>query len=195
MRREMEATEKQVEFQPERLTGKAFEKLLVEQHQVYRQNRQASVGRYGVQVSILGDDKTVVMQSLPDFEGVDAFGRQYIFDAKVCSQSSFGLAKYRFETRGARRRQLSHMLERSGYGVKCGFLIHWNARELKTRSEGVETFWFPVHPRMIFWKEFESGERKSINRKDCEEYGFRVNWSTKSRGTKLRPDWLAKFGV
>lgn len=191
----MEATEKQVEFQPERLTGKAFEKLLVEQHQVYKKANAASVGRYGVQVSIIKEGEKVVMQSLPDFEGIDQTSTCYIFDAKVCSQASFALDKYRDETKGSRRRQLNHMMERSRFGAFCAFLIHWNARELKTKSEPAETFWFPIHHSSFFWIQFECGEIKSINRDDCREYGSKIEWRKSPKGRKHRPDWLAAFGV
>lgn len=181
------------------MTGKELEKLIVEINGIYREMGIASVGRYGVQASIMAGDrpgemKTVVMQSLPDFEGdcvLNPLFRQHlIFDAKVCGQASFVLSKYRTETKGSRSRQLRHMLDRSRFGADCFFLIHWTERQLKTKHEPAITYRFPVLEN-DFWTQFERGEIKVLTRADCAEYGTEVHWRTAGdRGTKPRPDYL-----
>ena len=159
----------------------------------------------------LGRRASVIqVQSLPDFEGIFLQFRDVpsprgtynerkpvIFDAKVCSQASWGLDPYREvpgQKKGARRRQLTHMYERSDFGATCFFLIHWNERELKTKYEPAETFLFPVtrQDRHVgeFWNAFEAAEVKSINREDCRNYGKLVPWTTIGRGRTLRPDWI-----
>lgn len=174
----------------EQLTGKEFEALVKQRCDQLRLAKLASIGRYGVQAARRKDD-WVIMQSLPDFEGCSREGRQAIFDCKVCSAASFDLSPYRRETNGAKSRQLSHMLERSQYSARCFFLIHWNGRSLKTRSEDAETWAFPVKHGHPFWDSFESGEVKSINRKDCESYGQFVKWTLLNPADrKHRPDVL-----
>jgi len=178
-----------------RLTGADFEKSLIEVHASYKRARIAAFNRYGVQ-SYHNGTEWIQMQSLPDFEGCvkqQPHGRHVIYDAKVCSQASFSLAYYRKESRKNKSRQLEHMLDRSSFGSTCFFLIHWNERQLKTKSEPAETWIFPVEYNR-FWRAFLSGEVKSINRKDCEIHGTRVEWRTPPRGRKPRPDFLNAWG-
>lgn len=173
------------------LKGSQFEGLVKERCDQLRILGLASIVRYGVQASRRADD-WVIHQSLPDFEGVTRDGRQAIFDAKVCSQASFSLDKYRKSTGGSRSRQITHMFERSAYRVRCFLLIHWNARETKTKTEPAVTYAFPVKLAHPFWESFEAGEVKSIRRMDCESYGFEIPWTLTGRmDRKLRPDVLA----
>lgn len=182
---------------PTRLTGKEFERILVARHDEYRKYGHASVGRYGVQAVHTGDNQIVAIKSLPDFEGVSEwFGnRHIIFDAKVCSQASFNLSKYRElpGKSGDRRRQLTHMLERADFGSICFFLIHWNERELKKETIPAQTWMVPVSTSIEFWNRFERGEVKSLKLADCEEFGFEVVWKSFASGRTLRPDWLRKL--
>jgi penicillin-binding protein-related factor A (putative recombinase) len=175
----------------EHLTGAKFEAIVKERCVQLKNLRLADIGRYGVQAVRTGD-AWQVMQSLPDFEGVTREGRQAIFDAKVCSQSSFALDKYRPDTKGSRSRQLRHMLDRSEFGVRCFFLIHWNERQLTTRKEPAITYAFPVELWHPFWRSFLAGEIKSIKRTDCETFGHAIAWNhVSSTDRKLRPDILA----
>lgn len=179
--------------------GRDFENVILQRltHESDRKNCHA--GRYGVQVAIVGKErdgrpKYQPMRSLPDFEGTLPGGRQFIFDAKVCSASKFDLQDYRLndEVRGSKCRQLRHLLQRSSFGVVAFFLIHWNSRELKTKSEPAETFAFPVRRECPFWRAFLMGEIKAIRRADCHELGARVRWNRLSRSErKVRPDVLA----
>lgn len=173
-----------------RLTGTEFEKLVVERCLEYRRDRLAHISRCGVQ-AVRTKDGWQVIPSLPDFEGVDSSGRQFIFDCKVCSQPSFDLSKYRSEIKGARSRQLRHMLERAAFSCQCFFLLHWNARNGKTFSLPAETFVFPVSFSSEFWQSFERGETRSITRDDCVACGSRCEWNTRAAGRKPRPDFLA----
>lgn len=180
----------------DRLTGSDFEKLVVEQNAIYERERIACIGRYGVQSAMApvqgqpGRFESIQMQSLPDFEGSFWDGKHIIFDTKVCSQASFPWAKYRTETRGARSRQLKHMLRRSMFGARCFFLMHWNARELSKKVIPAATYILPVHHRMEYWSQVESLEVRSLTLSDCEEHGLPVRWTTNGRGTKERPDYL-----
>ena len=186
----MEATQSA----PAKLDGKQLEAAIVAVNGIYRANGYASIGRYGVQAVGRPHDWTI-MQSLPDFEGdimpgvSHGVGGHVIFDAKSCSQSSFGLSKYRDETKGSKRRQLNHMLDRSQYGATCFFLIHWNERMLKTKSDPPSTWKFPVAANW-FWNDFLDGGVRSITRDACEEYGTQVEWRTQPGGRTLRPDYL-----
>lgn len=168
--------------------GKSFESVCLEVSRIVEANGQATFGRYGVQASMI-DGQWSPVASLPDCEGITAIdARQFVFDAKVCSAASFPLAKYT-ERRSNQKRQLDHMLKRADFGATCFFLIHFNARHLKTKSEPTETFAFPVYLEHHLWQSFERREIMSISRSDCADYGVRVDWICHSdRGTKLRPD-------
>lgn len=175
--------------------GRAFEQLVLER---LRSSRECDAGRYGVQTTVIGSNndgtpRLVAIKSLPDIEGVFDGGRQFIFDCKVCSAASFDLTKYRLtdEQKGSKSRQLSHMLSRAGHGAVCFFLIHWNARELKTKTEGAETYAFPVRRDHQFWKDFLASETATIRRADCYEYGVKVEWDlAHERERKERPNVL-----
>lgn len=178
------------QFPAERLDGKAFESILVDRHSEYRKLNIASIGSYGVQCVNYGTGP-VEVKSLPDFEGITQDARQIIFDAKVCSQASFNLSPYRIvPEKGKKWRQLKHMLERSRFNATCFFLIHWNERELKKKYEPPITYAFPVCLNE-FWERFEAAEVKSINRSDCQRFGYEIEWNTLGNARTPRPDWLA----
>jgi len=157
------------------LTGKEFEDIIARWARALGDS--GSIVRYGVQaVNTGGNQGVITIKSLPDFEGILTGSlRQYIWDCKVCSQASFDLSPYR----DRKKRQLNHMLERSRFGAYCGFLIHWNPRELKTKSFPAETFWFPVRHDCPFWGAFAAAEQSRITRDDCREYGEEMIWSGK----------------
>lgn len=192
------------------LSGKEFESIIIEQSDHYRSNEVASIGRSGVQASVIPDGRggveTRLLQSLPDFEGdcliggdglnlSPAMDRQHIhlkFDAKVCSSASFDWTRYRKETRGSKWRQLTYMLDRSRFGAKCFFLIHWNERKLTKSTVAPKTYIIPVQFEDPYWSRVESMQVRSLSLGDCEEMGQEVQWvlnTTRSR--KYRPDFLA----
>jgi penicillin-binding protein-related factor A (putative recombinase) len=127
----------------------------------------------------------MIVPSLPDFEGVIyGSGRQIIVEAKVCSQSSYPL----FATNKKRPKQIDHMLERAEFGALCFLLIHWNERHLVKTSFPAETFAIPVLDNH-FWRTYQAVEQKSLDRQQCELYGFRIPWNLySSRASKETPD-------
>lgn len=177
-----------------RLEGKELEGLIKERAAEYLAMNLADITACGVQCVVSGSnpDKSpiwTIIRSLPDFEGATSFGTQFIFDCKVCSQASFDLSKYRAEVKGPKSRQLRHMQKRSRFHVPCFFLMHWNAREGVTFSQAAKTYLFPVEDNE-FWQAFESAEKRSITRKDCQDYGVECKWSIYGQGRKPRPDVL-----
>lgn len=173
---------KQADIEIPRLNGKQFERIIIARMQMEQRRGEAICGRYGVQVSMV-ENKWIPIESLPDFEGLLANGQWFTFDAKVCSAASFPLHDDKFK-----RRQLSHFLDRSDFGAICFLLLHFNARELKARTDEAETWAFPVSRNHPFWREFDAGEVKSISRLSCQEYGVRVEWEMSSRERNAKPD-------
>jgi penicillin-binding protein-related factor A (putative recombinase) len=137
--------------------------------------------------------RTQQMQSNPDFEGLlPPRGRQFIFDAKVCSQASFSLDK---ESK-SQSRQLLHLLERDEYGAICFYLIHFPQRVLAKSIDPDQTWAFPVSRQHPFWQQFDRGEVKRVTRADCEEYAVPVEWNVLEGGRTERPDIvMAIYGV
>lgn len=173
----------------QKMTGASFERVISERNEEYRKYGMAEVSKCGVH-AIRSKDGWQVIPSFPDYEGVVKPGLQFVFDAKVCTQASFDLSKYREETRGPRARQIRHMFRRSRYGVPSFFLIHWNGRDLKSKSYPAQTFVLPVSGDIVLWERFMAAEQKSLTREDCEEFGIRVQWNSIGRGRKVRPDYL-----
>lgn len=171
------------------LTGKGLEELVKERSAEYKAMRLAHITASGVQ-AVRTNEEWIILQSLPDFEGVTSFATQFVFDCKVCSQASFDLSKYRSEIKGPKSRQLRHMFERARFGVPCFFLMHWNSRAGVTFKEDAGTFLFPIDEQMEFWKEFDRAEKRSITRKDCVSYGVPCSWNIYGQGRKPRPDVL-----
>jgi len=179
-----------------KITGNDFEKLILFRAAFMESQGILSLGRYGVQARMVhGEpDKNgtpnapgwMVVPSYPDFEGVIApFGQQIIIEAKVCSQASYPI----YATGKKRPKQIAHMLKREKFGAVCYLLIHFNERVLKTRVEPAQTFAIPVKDGAKLWDEYESGERKSLTRADCEEFGIIVPWDVYSfRASKLSPN-------
>lgn len=177
-----------------KITGKRFEKLIDERLAWCRKNMLADAGKYGVQGAFQPEGEWRAQPSKPDYEGVVVGGRQFVFDAKVCSQSSFNLDKYTTKIvdgkkkRGSRRRQIDFMYNRSQFGAVCGLLIHWNPRELTRKTYCAETYWLPVSRDSSFWQCVESGSIRSITRSDCRMVGIRVDWTMTGRKTDPVPE-------
>lgn len=175
---------------PASLRGKELERLCLVDADWRARRLHYTMGRYGVQVSMRTDAATgkltmTPLSSLPDFEGVQPGGRQFILETKVTSGASFPLNDDKFK-----RRQLSHMLIRSRYQVRCLLLIHFNARHLRTRDDPAATWAFPVQEDHPFWEEFDRGEVKSISRTWCAAYGIRVQWWIPKGSRVPRPNLL-----
>lgn len=152
-----------------------------------------TIGRYGVQARMMknpasGRAEWQVVPSLPDFEGTLAGGRQIIIEAKTCSQASYPL----YQTQEKRPKQIAHMMKRSRFGALCFLLLHFNRRELKTKTEEATTYAIPVSRESKFWAEYENGGHKNLTRDEAELYGIRIPWNCHStRASKLTPDLTA----
>lgn len=182
----------------ETLDGSEFEDRVVLCVNSLRADKKASFARPGVYANVFkrykdGTVRAKLIRSLPDFQGV--FGlpqREVIFDCKVCSQASLNLSKYRIDESGDRSRQLRHMFERADFGSACFLLVHWNKRELKTKSFSAVTYAMPVSRLHPFWTDFTAGTEKALQRSHCAEYGVEVEWVADGRQTILRPNlWPA----
>jgi penicillin-binding protein-related factor A (putative recombinase) len=165
------------------MTGKEFEKLIQLQMDAEERRGNATMSRYGVHAVFI-DGKWTPINSLPDFEGVLRGGRQFVFDAKVCSSR----ASLPLNESKVTERQLRHLLKRARFGAVTFLLIHFPERVLKTKTTPAETFAFPVYPESEFWLRVESGEIKSICREDCHVLAASVEW-IEGRG-RPRPDLL-----
>ena len=190
----------EVKTPDDRFTGAGFQDIVNRRCKELKELRLSSIGLYGVMASVVGvkngRPETIVRRSFPDFEGAfDRRGIQTIFDTKVESSASFALSRYGPGLTETKRLQLTKMYDRAEYGCPCFFLIHWNKRKLKKRTDEAVTYAFPVSRDHCFWQGVERGEEKSINRSHCEEYGYVVPWSVirlsrSSRARGARPDVL-----
>lgn len=177
---------------PASLTAKEFEQLCLIDSAWSEERSLYTMGRYGVSLTYMknpesGQVETRALRSLPDFDGVlPPRGRQFVADAKVCSQASLMLHESHFSDR-----QLLHLNRRANFGAVAFLLIHFNRRVLKTRIDEAGTWAFPVHENHPFWRQFQRAELRSISRINCEEYGVEVRWHVPPRSKKARPNLLA----
>ena len=172
---------------PTTLKGKEFEELLLHRARYHDEPKgNYMLNRYGVMASFNKGNWTPI-KSLPDFDMVVPPGFQCVFDTKVCSQPAYDLSG---GTSKSFKHQYKFMQRKSLMGAACFLLMHFNKRELKTRTDEAFTTLFPV--RMFpFWEEYETGERKKLTRDDAKTHGIEVEWTTTSdRGTKFTPDLL-----
>ena len=80
------------------------------------------------------------------------------------------------------------MLNRAKFGALCFILLHFNPRELKTKSEPAATYAIPVLDDH-FWRMYEAGEIRSLTREDAMLNGHEIPWNLYSeRAHKLTPD-------
>lgn len=165
------------------MNGKEFEKLIQQQMDREESRDNATMARYGVHAVFI-DEKWTPIHSLPDFEGILPGGRQFVFDAKVCSSR----ASLDLNDDKLKKRQLKHLLTRAKFGAISFILIHFPERVLKTKTTPALTVAFPVDGRMSFWQRVDSGEIKSLGRQDALEIGVTVSW-TEGRGNP-KPDLL-----
>jgi len=173
------------------LTGREFEELCNERGYALHNQGAVDMNRYGVMANYKGFSNgkpdIQVLRSLPDFEGVlPPSGRQFIFDCKVCSQSSFDLRPYQED--GDRRRQLLHLLDREEYGCITFLFFHLNDRELKTKNDIRATVALPVSRRMRVWHESETKARPRLSRQEIIDLGVSVEWDKPGLDRKDRPD-------
>lgn len=178
-------------LQIDTLTGSMFQNACKYQLEYYESHGLATAKQYGVQASQLFDPKTkerkvITIRSLPDIEGVlPPHGHQFIFECKVCSGASFNFMAGHFHDR-----QFKHLITRASFGATTFIALHWNARQLKTKTEASETWAFPVDPKMQFWIDVGVESRKMISRQDCRQYAVPIAWSRAGQQRDLHPDLL-----
>jgi len=158
------------------ITGKQFENLCT-----YRMAKEEKIGRgwmkragvNGAQLIGRGD----LTKDIVDFIG-EADGMPFKFDAKTCCTASFELREVTFK-----RGQYDELKAFAGVAF---LLIHFNPQQLAQVRTEAATYAFPI--QCEFWRGYESGETKSINRADCLKWAVPVRWNTVTRSKKLSPD-------
>jgi len=169
------------------MKGKELEELVLFRARSYDEPEHNYImGRCGV-MSFYNKGVWVPIQSLPDMEGTLASGRHFIFDCKVCSQSSYDMTG---GTHKSFAHQLKYLRSRARFNAICFILMHFNARVLKTKSEDAFTVAFPVRDN-AFWEGYDRGEQKKISRTEAKLYGVPVEWNAPGRKKKASPDILA----
>lgn len=170
---------------PAALKGKDFESALLESAAREEKAGRLTMCRYGVQGVTFGD-KTMLVPSLPDFDGVLAGGRSFNIEAKCCKGASFELRDDKFKAR-----QYSHMSKRSLFSASCWIVLHFAERRMVKKIDPGMTVAVPVHPDMPFWKSYEAGEVKSLTREMALTIGIIVPWVTPKGCRKPLPDLMA----
>jgi hypothetical protein len=156
----------------EKIGWKEFEKRILMAGKRLEDAGLLSLGKYGVQASIMGDGKGGMthrpIQSLPDFEGAwSPLGRQMIIEAKVCAAASLSLVD---ASKKVTTRQIRHLIRRSRVGVGSWLVVHWNARALVRGTVPAVTTAIPV----VWdgrWQAIERDEIKSIGYDTALEIG------------------------
>lgn len=170
---------------PTSLKGKEFETLILEAAKREEASGGLTLSRYGVQGVIFGG-KTILVPSLPDFDGCLAGGRQIIIEAKACQKPHFALDESKFKDR-----QYAHMAKRAEFGALCFLLIHFAERNLVTKRDPGMTVAVPVSARHPFWMLYETGERKTLSRDEALSIGQIVPWRIPKGCRKALPDLLS----
>lgn len=170
------------------MKGKEFESLCMERAK--KESDLYAMGRYGVMGII--DPRTKMWRPIasnPDFEGVfGPFGRQFVFDAKVISGTSFE----HVSDSTSQVNQREFLLNRWERNVPTFFLVHCKEKVMKTKTHPEMTIAFPTNPAMPIWQEVRNGSVRSINRSILQELGYRVLWGTvNQRDRKSLPNFFA----
>ena len=191
---------------PTTLKGKEFEQLLMDAADRARRAGLMTMGRYGTNGVTIKDDsdpsgkrtKTVLVPSLPDFEGVLSDSRQFILEVKACADTSFEMRKDKIKPK-----QVEHMLERSAFGVPCFLVIHFAERRGQNFFHPAITVAIPVNTQRRAWQDYIDAHaiaRKlkqkvkpqgSITRNIAQEWGQLVPWRIPKGCRKALPDLLS----
>ena len=178
---------------PDKLSGKEFEEALILEAGRLETQKLMTMGRYGTMV-VMVDGKWLPVPSYPDFEGVLPGGRQFIIEAKVCSQPSF-----RIQSDKLKHKQVRHLLERAEFGVICLLLLHFTGRVGKTFEDKPMTLAIPVTPARLggweVWEQYAACKDKKkefpcLSRELAQSIGKPVRWHTPPRCATVRPDLL-----
>jgi hypothetical protein len=173
--------------------GKDFEESLMTEAGRLEKQGILTMGRYGTMVSLV-DNEWRPIPSYPDFEGARRNGRQFIIEAKVCTQPSF-----RVRNDNLKFKQVRHMMTRSRFSVSCYLVVHFNARLGRTFYDPAFTVAIPVKPAELggwpVWDEYARCKDKNfefppITREQALQLGELVKWHIPARSTNPRPDLL-----
>ncbi len=171
---------------PASLKGKELEALLLEAAKREESAGRLTMSRYGVQGVTFGG-KTILVPSLPDFEGCLPGGRQIIIEAKCCQGSAFPLADDHF-----RDRQYRHMATRARFGALAFLVIHFAERYLKTTgTDPGMTVAVPVDEQMQFWMAYTNREARTLSRSEATTIGTIVPWNVPKGCRKPLPNLMA----
>jgi len=168
---------------PKKLKGTELEKEVLS---AIKSSDELTGNRYGVMTMVDADKQLRRIKSYPDIEGVISCGIQFVIECKVCSQASLRLASRIEDDKSSK--QLKHLLERGDFMAITMYVIHFNERVLKTKSEPACTYAFPVHSSHEFWIRFCRGEELNINRETCEKYAYQIVWYVPPRCRRARPN-------
>ena len=178
--------------------GKRFEELILKQMRIDEQSGLYRAGRSGTQARYakipcakcgLPSLTPRMVPSNPDFEGTLADGRHLLIEAKVCSGASLPIS----DPTHVAPKQVQMLLERATMNALCILMIHFNPRDLKTKSDPSLTIAVPVHPCMDLWREVERAETKNISRQRAQDEGVPVEWHTPGKTRTLVPDISGTF--
>lgn len=188
---------------PTSLKGKELETLLLDAARREEDAGTLTMSRYGVHGMVVGGknggaSQTLLIPSLPDFEGVLAGGRQFCIEAKVCSGPSFPMQKSSLKPR-----QVEHMLRRALFNVPCYLLIHFNERKLANATYPAITVAIPVSDASPIWRNFIDAHAEAkrtkepvasqpaLTRDAAQDMGQLVPWRIAKGCRKALPDMLS----
>lgn len=184
---------------PENLKGNTaggFEELLMKEAERLEAQGVLTMARYPVASVMLPGSKFPIQKpSLPDFEGVMPDARQFIIEAKVCTQSAFPITKDKLKPK-----QVAHLLRRHRFGVPGILLIHFNERLGATFYDPPVTVGIEVKPAidggLDVWEKFAADKKGaysgSLTRSEALRIGLLMSWHTPPRCQSSRPN-LKKF--
>jgi len=175
--------------------GRNFEQALMDGAHNLEKKGRLTMGRYPVaSIMMKGSKFPMQVPSLPDFEGVTQGGKQFIMEAKVCTQPSFRVRKAQIK-----HKQVRHMLTRSEFGVPCWVVIHFNERVGTAFYDPPFTVAIPVKREVAggwpVWEQFATVKKKDLNkeftpitRELALKLGTRIHWATPNRCRNAYPD-------
>lgn len=188
------------------MKGKEWENHCMYRFSFLKRQRLGTMSRYGTVAITTGPKRPckrcgaspggmdwVAKQSMPDFEGVfGTHGRQFIAEAKVCAGSSVPIHVERKQKGdGIKVSQKEHLLHRAEFRAVSMVWIHWPERVLKTRTDPMATFAFPVIATHPFWVAHAAGDKLRITRDDCHDWGVEIAWNKPSeRAQDESPDLM-----
>jgi len=184
---------------PATLSGKDFEQLLLDSIARCKREGTLTGSRYGVMASFV-DGKWTPITSLPDLEGCLYGGRQWLIEAKTCSQASFPMEK-----KTLKPKQVQHLLERSSFGALSFLVIHFNERRSARVNDPGITYAIPVTHSWPRWQQFVDAYSEALRSKElvepqgsisrdlAHELGIVVKWTCPKGSKKYLPDILNVF--